>query len=198
MGLFDFAGDVFGEDFSFSDVLSSGLDLFSSVADRGSSGVVQPIRSVGSYLPSYGGYPTSAPMQRAQPVMAMAPMVQGVARWAMSFPALWQAIQQIRANYRVPMTVEKLWTMMRTAGPAVVTGLIGAQALNELFVYHSTHKRRRMNVANTKALRRSVRRLKGFDRLSHRVTAQLGRVGRGGRRRVGARCGTCRKNPCAC
>ena len=133
----------------------------------------------------------------AQPVMAMAPMVAGVSRWAMSFPNLWQALQLIRANYRVPMTVDKLWTMVKSNGPQFIVGIIGAAALNELFVYHSTHKRRRMNVANTKALRRSVRRLKGFDRLSHRVSAQLSRVG-GSRRRSRTRCGTCRKSPCAC
>jgi hypothetical protein len=148
-----------------------------------------------------GGYP-SFPMTQPRPVYqhvgSAMPVIAGVARWAMSFPNLWQAIQQIRANYRIPMTVDKLWSLAKSAGPQVLVGIIGAAALQELFVYHSTHKRRRMNVANTKALRRSVRRLKGFDRLSHRVSAQLSRVGGRSRRRSSSRCGTCRKNPCAC
>jgi hypothetical protein len=157
---------------------------------------------VGGYSqPSYS-VPTVAYAQpQYQNVMAMAPAMQaatGVARWAMSFPSLWQAVQLLRANYRVPMTVDKLWRLVKSAGPQMVVGLIGAAALNELFVYHSTHKRRRMNVANTKALRRSVRRLKGFDRLSHRVSAQLSRVGGGRRRSSSRRCGTCRKSPCSC
>jgi len=130
--------------------------------------------------------------------MAMAPMVAGVSRWAMSFPNLWQALQMIRANYRVPMTVDKLWSMVKSNGPQFIVGIIGAAALNELFVYHSTHKRRRMNVANTKALRRSVRRLKGFDRLSHRVSTQLARVGGTRRRSASRRCGTCKHSPCTC
>jgi hypothetical protein len=148
-------------------------------------------------------YPVAQPQyqQYAQPVMAMAPMLagaSGVARWAMSFPSLWQALQLIRANYRIPMTVDKLWSLVKSAGPVVVSGLIGAAALQELFVYHSTHKRRRMNVANTKALRRSVRRLKGFDRLSHRVSSQLARVGGRRHRSASRRCGTCRHSPCTC
>lgn len=127
-------------------------------------------------------------MYPAQPVMSTMPAIAtGVARWAMQFPSLWQAVQTIRANYRVPMTVDKLWRMLKTAGPSVVAGLIGAQAMNELFMYHSTHKTRRMNVANTKALRRSLRRLKGFDRLSHRVSAQLHRGGK----RKSSKSGSC-------
>jgi hypothetical protein len=153
---------------------------------------------VGGYSqPSYSLSPV-AQQPMYQNTMAGVPQVMGgVARWAMSFPSLWQALQMLRANYRVPMTVDKLWRLVKSAGPQMVVGLIGAAALNELFVYHSTHKRRRMNVANTKALRRSVRRLKGFDRLSHRVSAQLSRVG-GTRRRSSRRCGTCHKSPCSC
>jgi hypothetical protein len=150
----------------------------------GPSAYSAPVSSVSYQQPVY------------QNTMAMVPAMGGVARWAMSFPNLWQAVQMLRANYRVPMSVDKLWRMLKTSGPQFLVSMIGAAALNELFVYHSTHKRRRMNVANTHALRRSVRRLKGFDRLSHRVSAQLARVG--GKRRSSRRCGTCRKNPCSC
>jgi len=188
------------------DELTSGLDSAIGNLFGGSD------QSSGSYLGGLNlGVPTSYPVTgfptvpeygtpypQGQPVMAMAPMVAGVARWAMQFPNLWQALQRIRANYRVAISVDKLWGMVKSMGPQVIVGLIGAAALQELFVYHSTHKRRRMNVANTKALRRSVRRLKGFDRLSHRVSSQLARVGGTRRRSASRRCGTCRKSPCAC
>lgn len=140
----------------------------------------------------------SNPYPMGQPVMSMMPMVGGVARWAMQFPNLWQALQRIRGNYRVAISVDKLWGMVKSMGPQVIVGLIGAAALQELFVYHSTHKRRRMNVANTKALRRSVRRLKGFDRLSRRVSSQLVRVGGTRRKSASRRCGVCRHSPCTC
>lgn len=184
MGIFDNADDILSGVFS---------DIFGGAGNTatGSTGV-------GGYSqPGYSVPSVAYQQPQYQNVMAMAPAVQGVARWAMSFPSLWQALQHIRANYRVPMTVDKLWRLVKSAGPQMVVGLIGAAALNELFVYHSTHKRRRMNVANTHALRRSVRRLKGFEKLSHRVSAQLGRMG--GRRRTSSRrCGTCRKSPCSC
>jgi hypothetical protein len=142
----------------------------------------------------------SFPEPQAYPVMSTMPAImRGVAHWSARFPNLWQALQRMRGNYGVSMSVDKLWGMLRSSGPAFLASMIGAAALNELFVYHSTHKRRRMNVANTKALRRSVRRLKGFDRLSHRVSSQLARVGGSRRSRAGSRrCGTCRKSPCAC
>jgi hypothetical protein len=144
-------------------------------------------------VPEYG-YPMAGP----QPVMSAVPMIGGVARWAMQFPNLWQALQRIRGNYRVAISVDKLWGMVKSMGPGVIVGLIGQAALQELFVYHSTHKRRRMNVANTRALRRSVRRLKGFDRLSHRVSSQLARVGGTRRRSASRKCGVCRRSPCSC
>lgn len=151
-------------------------------------------------------YPVSQqsfPQPTYQMTAAAAPMiVEGgmmAGRALMSrFPQLWAAIGALSQQFGRRFTPEMVWRMLRTYGPNMVVGLIGAAALNELMVWQTTHKRRRMNVANTKALRRSVRRLKGFDRLSHRVSAQLGRVA--GRRRSGAsrRCGTCRKNPCSC
>lgn len=189
MGLFD----------SFNELLTGAVgDIFGGAFSSGESRLGGSSYS-GSYLPVVNeqpvyNYPEPYPVQN---VMAMAPMIQGVSRWAMQFPNLWQALQRLRANYRIPMTVEKLWSMLKVMGPAALVALIGSGALNELFVYHSTHKRRRMNVANTRALRRSVRRLKGFDRLSHRVSSQLSRVG-GRRRSSTKRCGTCRKSPCAC
>lgn len=128
-----------------------------------------------SYMPSYGGAPGGFGQPQAIPVMAGAvPMVAGVARWAMKFPSLWQALQKFRAQ-RIQMTPDKLYMALRRFGPATLSAMIGAAAVSDLITYKATHKSRRMNVANTKALRRGLRRLKGFDRLSVRVSQQLSR-----------------------
>ena len=142
-------------------------------------------------------------MPEAQPVMSSVPMVAraaaaGIARWSAQFPNLWQAIQKLRASGQ-SVTVEKLYAALKKFGPVAMAGVIGAQAVSELIMYRTTHKRRRMNVANTRALRKSIRRLRGFEKLSHRVTAQLASVAsRGRHRRSSGRCGTCRKSPCRC
>lgn len=94
--------------------------------------------------------------------------------------------------------IRQLLSMLRRWGPTALMGIMGLQAVSELVTYTATKKRRRMNVANTKALRRGLRRLKGFERLSHRVSAQLGRAARSGRSTRRSRCMTCRKSPCMC
>lgn len=77
---------------------------------------------------------------------------------------------------------------------------LGAVEINELLTWWATSgkKRRRIKVTNVKALNRSVRRLEGFRRLSHRVEAALSR--RGSTRAVATRrrCPRCRKSPCCC
>jgi hypothetical protein len=197
MGLFDSTDSLFG-----SDLLGSSVsDLFSGFSDLGGSyggiSTGTPV-SYSTYQPSYQLQP-EYPIQ-AQPVMSIPQTAitaaGAMARWAFKFPNLWQAIQKLAANFRARVTPEMLWSMARKFGSGVIISMIGAAAFNELVIYKTTHKRRRMDVANTKALRRSLRRLKGFHRLSSRVEMQLAR--RGGRRRSMARCVTCRKSPCAC
>jgi hypothetical protein len=192
MGLFD---SIIGT------VDSAFNNVFGNTSDSGNVGPYLGGLDTGTSPFPVRSYPQDPmPMPGyGDPAMANVPQILGgVARWAMRFPNLWQALQRIRANYGVKMTVEKLWSMVKSMGPNVIVGLIGAAALQELFVYHSTHKRRRMNVANTKALRRSVRRLKGFDRLAHRVSGQLARAGGTRRRSPSRRCGICRRSPCTC
>lgn len=167
MGLFDFATDIFS-DVSGSDL----LDLGSSLV----AGFSSPGYSTGQNI-AYPVYTTGVPSTQPQVVPVAAPpmaaaAVAGVARWAMQFPSLWQAIQKFRAG-RIHMTPEKLYSALKRFGPGVLTSMIGAAAVADLVAYKTTHKRRRMNVANTKALRRSLRRLKGFDTLAHRVKVQL-------------------------
>lgn len=120
-------------------------------------------------------YPVSA---GSVPMVAMA-AATGVARWATKYPQLWQALQRIKANVSKSMTIEKLWSMLKRIGPGGLSTVIGAAAVSELIMYRTVHKRRRMNVANAKALRRGLRRLKGFDRMADRVSAQLCRTAAG-------------------
>jgi len=76
---------------------------------------------------------------------------------------------------------------------------ITVDELAQLFIAHHVKKHRRMNPANARALRRSMRRLRSFDRLAARVSARIGRGGSRGRRRAArALCRTCRRDPCAC
>ena len=171
--------DLFGNSGFVSDILGGLNDLSS-----GQSGTPVPV-----------SYPSAMPAMAQVPMVAQA-AAAGVARWAVSFPSLWQAIQKYRA-VRVPMTIGKLWSMFKKVGPSVLATYIGAAAVADLVTYKATHKNRRMNVANTHALRRSLRRLKGFEKLSHRVSAQLGRSASRGRGRA-RRCTSCRKSPCSC
>jgi len=128
-------------------------------------------------------------------------VIQGilnVPRWAARFPNLWQSLLNFK-NQRIPMTLDKLYRALKTYGPTTLAGMIGSLAVSELMLKKTSTKSRRMNVANVKSLRRSLRRLKGFEKLSHRVSAQLGRAARSGRRTTrSAPCGTCRKSPCRC
>ena len=185
MGLFDDISSVFTN--AVTDVLGG------STYQSNVGGFTQP-SSFGGGLPVV--YQPEVP---ATPVMASVPMVAAGARALMArFPNLWAALTALSQRFGTRITVDRLWSMFKQFGPGI-GALIGVEALQELMVYHSTHKRRRMNVANTKALRRSLRRLKGFDRLSHRVSRQLHRGGsRRTSRSVVQYCSTCRKNPCRC
>lgn len=178
MGLFD---DVFS---TFDNAVSNIFGGNSSTSGSYLGGSNEP----NSFLPvSYPAFQTQQfqnPVTYAQPVMASMPAIAAGGAMAVRslarFPALFVAVSSLAQQYGKRFTPEMLWRMLKNNGPALVGGLIGSAALNELAIWKSTHKSRRMNVANTRALRRSLRRLKGFDRLSHRVSAQLHR---GSRRR---------------
>lgn len=115
----------------------------------------------------------------AQPVMgssvpALAAAGALVGRSLRNFPSLANAIAALRAR-GIRATAESLWTMLKKFGPnaLVASGFMTAAAISDLMYYKSTHKRRRMNPANTRALRRSLRRLRSFDHLATRVKHQL-------------------------
>lgn len=198
MGLFDFFED------SASGLLSTGLQALGlgGTQDMGglsSSGLDFGVPvSYPIYQPTYPisdsmGLPTSA---GSVPMVARA-VAAGLPRWSAAFPRLWQFITTRFPRINPSRALSTLQSLSRKWGPTAMIGLLGIETYNELLMYSTTHKRRRMNPANTKALRRSMRRLKGFERLAHRVSGQLARTG-GRRRSRAARCGVCRATPCRC
>jgi hypothetical protein len=143
----------------------------------------------------------------ATPVMtALPPMVSGGAeafgyalgKWALRYPILAGAIRVWRGR-GIPITVEKLWTLLRKYGPAflVTAGILSLEGVSQLMMYKATHKRRRMNVLNPHALRRSTRRLLGFERRASRVAQALSCI-TPMRRRSRHRCAKCHRSPCVC
>lgn len=80
---------------------------------------------------------------------------------------------------------------------SLLVGLgLGAYEASLLTIWHAQKKRgRRMNPANSKALRRSVRRIKSFHKLCQ--VADVLKT-RGSRSRSVGRCGSCKKSPCRC
>lgn len=76
---------------------------------------------------------------------------------------------------------------------------VEAERLIAWYTSPALKKRRRMRVTNVKALRRSIRRLEGFHRVSTRVELALAR--RPTVRRIRAkirRCPRCHQDPCRC
>lgn len=137
-------------------------------------------------------YPVSAGGQ------LLAPAVGGALRLADRFPVLAGFILSMRAR-GANMTPQKLMVLVRRFGPAALVsmGFVAVEVLQDLFAWNASGRRhRRMNPTNVKALRRSLRRLDGFARLSARVMSHRSAFKRGGRSR--SRCVTCKKSPCRC
>lgn len=87
----------------------------------------------------------------------------------------------------------------RTPAGTIVSILVGlgltAYEASLLTAWHSQRKRgRRMNPANSKALRRAARRIKSFHKLCVHTDLIKTRSRSSGK----SRCGTCRKSPCRC
>lgn len=128
-----------------------------------------------SFFPQTSSSYPSATMPQALPVAARSPGLPAVtAGTAVSrgffsrFPNLSVGLQQLR-NRGVKVNRSRLYTILRRFGPEVLIsgGLLTAAAVNELMVAGAG--RRRMNVGNVKALKRSMRRLEGFHKLCVRA-----------------------------
>lgn len=132
--------------------------------------IFQGVSNVATLASQFFPQPTATqlPVVRTQATPVMAPAMRAGAMVARGFfnkfPNLALAIQQLRAR---GLTVKRsqLWTMLKRFGPEVLIGggLLTVGAVSELMVAGPGH--RRMNPANVKALRRSMRRLDSFHRL---------------------------------
>lgn len=125
---------------------------------------------------AFAPQPTSFPIGggggggSAIPAMASVPAIAGrvgavVGRGFFSrFPNLATGIQTLR-NGGVSASRSKLYSVMKRFGPEflVTGGLLTAAAVNELAVAGPGY--RRMNPANSRALRRAARRIESFHRL---------------------------------
>lgn len=92
-----------------------------------------------------------------------------------------------------------IFSYLRRFGPAglFAAGFTAAEIAN-LLLLQTKAKRRRMNVLNPKALRRSTRRLIGFERRAARVSQALAGVCQTRGRVRARRCVKCRRSPCIC
>lgn len=134
-----------------------------------------------NFIPRASGRPPVAVTARpaglvATPAMASVPAVAGAAGRAMvsrgffsRFPNLATAIQSFRNTGRANITRKKLYGALKRFGPEMLVsgGILTAAAVSELAVAGPGTKR--MNPANVKALRRSVRRMESFHRLCVKV-----------------------------
>jgi hypothetical protein len=154
----------------------------------------------------WGTEPSQARASMPSPYVGtagMIPAIAGIGRsLAARFPQLAFAIQSWRAR-GINLTMEKLYGLLRRFGPELLVsaGILTAGALTELMFFRATHKRRRMNCLNPKALRRSTRRLLCFERRACKVQMALGTIASGHtthRRRARTKCFKCHRNPCVC
>ena len=124
--------------------------------------------------------------------MAGLPMVRGTGTQALTHVVAVMRGQGLRA------TVSWLAQMLRKFGPAAGVGFLASwvedQIANMAVWEAHTLKRRRMNPANVKALRRSARRIESFHRLCKRVDVLRPH----GQTRRRSKCATCHRDPCRC
>lgn len=152
-------------------------------------------------LPSYTmPAVTSQPAVQAQPVGAFGVAAGAIAR--MTAPILTKIAVKLGLRARPSLT--RAMEMVRkaakilTSPEAVATALgITVAELATLITTSNARKRRRMNPANSKALRRAARRIKSFHKLCTHTDVLRGR-GRGRAVAVRSSCGTCKKSPCRC
>lgn len=152
--------DLFENVSGFFDTGSWDVD-WSSVLDVGTDFAT-------NYLQPQGGMTQLAASGPAMRAAGGAVAVRSAATVGRSFfnrfPALAVAIQKMR-NAGQNVTRAKLYSMLKRFGPEFMIsgGLLTAAAVNELLLAGPGH--RRMNPANSKALRRSIRRITSFHKL---------------------------------
>jgi len=195
--------DPFGADFG---LVESG-DAFSGDESGilGGVGVSDFLGGAGSLGQDVSGFFTEQvsgpPMVVPRGGSSLPPMVGMMIR---KMPPIVQSAiaKMARALQRRGITVQAAIALGRRIGiPGLVALGLTIAEIAALFLWGSTHRRRRMNVLNPKALSRSTRRLLGFQRRAGRVEMALSGICRTRRRGSKARrgaCVVCHRNPCAC
>jgi hypothetical protein len=155
--------------------------------------------------------PPPQPMQQSQPVVQTG--VPAVRSGGMLTQEVFNAGQKLLSRLGIPYrpTNSSFSSALkralgglsslarRTPAGTIVSLLVGmglaAQEANVLVGWHSIRRKgRRMNPANSRALKRAARRIKSFHKLCVHTDLIKTRRSSGGR----SRCGSCKKSPCRC
>lgn len=185
---------------------TSGFGNVSSILGGGlqiAAGAFQQPALQAAYGPAYSPPPVyqQSGLPQAQQTMAVFPGGAAVAAriGAMTAPILTKIA--VKLGLRAKPSLQRAMQMIRSTAklltsPEAVAGALGVSVaeLASLITASSARKRRRMNPANSKALKRAARRIKSFHKLCTHTDVLKGR-GRGAR---SSACGTCKKKPCRC
>lgn len=157
-----------------------------TLAQIGSAFAPQP---VAQRMPGAQGAPQV--INPRNPYMRSGPVSVGRSLFN-KFPNLAAGINALRMAGK-NVSRGKLYSMVRRFGPdfLITGGILSAAAISELMM--AGPGRRRMNPANSKALRRSVRRIKSFHKL-----CQSTDIIRAKGSRTRGRCVKCKQSPCGC
>lgn len=153
LGVVDWASDIL-DDVSFSDVLgaaTTSFEAYQSFQPQAGAVAVPVMSKVPQVLPKVLG-----PTARAGATVGRS--------FFNKWPNLATAIQKMRLMGQ-NVSRSKLYSMLKRFGPEflVTAGIMSAAAVSELALAGPGH--RRMNPANSKALRRATRRIRSFHRL---------------------------------
>lgn len=184
MGLFDWFSSDSGD--------SLLGNLFGGDGGGLGSELVNASLGVGDYLDNEYQAPSATPVRQVTSSASAMPVAMGsllpsamVTRGLARFPNLLMALQGWRGK-GVSLTTSKLSAMLRKFGPnfLVTAGILTAGAVTDLLMYNASHRRRRMNPLNPRALSRATRRLCSFERRAARVHSSLAQVARRGKRKA--------------
>lgn len=189
-----------------------GLGSIGGVANPIASGLSNVLQIAGQFIPQPAARPVaSVPAVISPTMIANRPMGAMIPRTGLT-QEVWNAgtklLTRLGIGYGASSSgftsilrrsLSAIGSLARRTPVGTMVSVLAGLGLtvyeaNLLTVWHSQRRRgRRMNPANSKALRRSIRRIKSF----HKLCAATDILKSRGRRSVG-RCGTCRKSPCRC
>lgn len=179
---------------NFSNVLATGLNIGSQLTAPTPS-----YATPATYGPVYSPTPMNTNVLPT-PVMASAQGIVVGGRMITSLVA--PILAKISGLFGKRVSLEGAMSMIRRmakflTSPAAIAVALGitVDELAQLITANASRKRRTMNPANGKALRRAARRIKSF----HKMCGTIDLLKSRGRRYPSrSRCGTCKKSPCRC